>query len=137
MKPYTEDYYAARPNEDIWPSARIIVPLVLELVQPRSVIDVGCGTGEWLSVFEEHGVEDVWGVDGRWLSKEMLEIAEERFVPFDLEQPFYMERSFDLVVSLEVAEHLPEQCAQKPSSTRLQGSDPSCFFPLLYLTRAE
>ena len=111
MKPYTEDFYAARPKGDIRSSARVIVPLVLELVQPRSVIDVGCGTGEWLSVFEEHGVEDVWGVDGGWVNKKRLEIAEERFVPFDLEQPFHMDRTFDLVVSLEVAEHLPEECA--------------------------
>src|SRR5829696_3479133 len=124
MKPYTEDYYAARRIGDIRPSARsarVIVPLVLELVQPKSVIDVGCGTGEWLSVFEEHGVEDVWGVDGGWVSKEMLEIAQERFVPFDLEQPFHMDRTFDLVVSLEVAEHLPKECANTfvESLTRL------------------
>jgi SAM-dependent methyltransferase len=121
MEPYTEDYYAARHKGDILSSARVIVPLVLELVQPRSVIDVGCGTGEWLSVFEEHGVEDVWGVDGGWVSKEMVEIAEERFVPFDLEQPFHMDRTFDLVVSLEVAEHLPEECANTfvDSLTRL------------------
>src|SRR5215211_3499004 len=64
MKPYTEDFYAARRKDNIRSSARVIVPLVLELVEPRSVIDVGCGTGEWLSVFEELGVEDVWGVDG-------------------------------------------------------------------------
>jgi hypothetical protein len=74
-----------------------------------------------LSVFEEHGVEDVWGVDGGWVNKKRLEIAEERFVPFNLEQPFHMDRRFDLVVSLEVAEHLPEECANTfvESLTRL------------------
>lgn len=121
MKPYTEDFYAARRKDNIRSSARVIVPLVLELVQPRSVIDVGCGTGEWLSVFEEHGVADVWGVDGGWVNKKRLEIAEERFVPFDLEQPFHMDRRFDLVVSLEVAEHLSQERANTfvDSLTRL------------------
>src|SRR5215212_1367124 len=112
MEPYTEDFYAARRKDNIRSSARVIVPLVLELVQPRSIIDVGCGTGEWLSVFEEHGVEDVWGVDGTYVSKKMLEIPEERFIAFDLKQPFHVDRKFDLVVSLEVAEHLPSECAE-------------------------
>ncbi|MBA3472701.1 MAG: methyltransferase domain-containing protein [Rubrobacter sp.] len=111
MHPYTEDYYAAR-KELIRSSARVVVPLVLDLVQPRSVIDVGCGTGDWLSTFREHGVEDIWGIDGPYVSKKILEIPEERFIPFDLEQPFHLDRRFDLVVSLEVAEHLPRECAE-------------------------
>jgi hypothetical protein len=45
-------------------SARVIVPLVMELTHPRSVIDVGCGNGSWLSVFNKHGVEDFLSVDG-------------------------------------------------------------------------
>ena len=76
MQPYNEDYHAVR-KERARSSAREIVPLVLGLVHPRSVIDVGCGTGEWLSVFKERGVEDVWGVDGTYVSKKMLEIPEE------------------------------------------------------------
>jgi len=106
VQPYTEDYYAAH-KEDMRLSAEVIVPLVLELVQPRSVIDVGCGPGEWLSVFKEHGIEDIWGVDGAYLHKEMLLFPEERFIPFDLERPFPTDRKFDLVISLDVAEHLP------------------------------
>jgi ribosomal protein L11 methylase PrmA len=60
MHRYSEDYYAVR-KEGTRSSAEVIVPLVLEVVKARSVIDVGCGTGEWLSVFKEHGVEDIWG----------------------------------------------------------------------------
>jgi hypothetical protein len=45
-------------------SAEVVVPMVMELVRPLSVTDLGCGLGTWLSVFREAGVEDVLGVDG-------------------------------------------------------------------------
>jgi SAM-dependent methyltransferase len=93
-------------------SAREIVPLVLELVQPKRVIDVGCGLGTWLSVFRQHGVLDVWGVDGDYVNPESLQIPKERFLAADLTRWAGMEGQFDLVVSLEVAEHLPPDCAQ-------------------------
>jgi SAM-dependent methyltransferase len=108
---YTADYYRAL-QEGARRSAEVIVPLVLELVQPRSVIDVGCGVGTWLSVFKECDVADIWGVDGEHIERAMLEFPPERFLPFDLEHPFRVGRRFDLVVSLEVAEHLPASCAE-------------------------
>lgn len=84
---------------------------MLELVRPQSVIDLGCGLGAWLSVFREQGVEDIWGVDGDWVQPQLLQIPPERFQAFDLSRPFRRERQFDLVMSLEVAEHLPATSA--------------------------
>jgi len=109
---YTKDYYKDI-QEGSRRSAKEIVPLVLELIQPRSVIDVGCGVGTWLSVFKECGVRDIIGVDGGYIEKGMLQIPQERFLSFDLSEPLRMERQFDLVVSLEVAEHLPTKCAER------------------------
>jgi cyclopropane fatty-acyl-phospholipid synthase-like methyltransferase len=108
---YTDEFYGAR-QKSARRSAREIVPLVLNLMKPQSVIDVGCGVGTWLSVFKEYGVENFLGVDGDWLDKRMLEIPEERFLSFDLNQPFYVDKTFDLVVSLEVAEHLLPDSAE-------------------------
>jgi SAM-dependent methyltransferase len=110
-QPFTEDYYTAN-REEAWSSARVVVPLILELIQPRSVVDVGCGLGAWLAVFKEYGVEDIWGVDGEYVNKERLEIPEERFILADLKRPFHMDRTFDLVVSLEVAQYLPSKSAE-------------------------
>jgi SAM-dependent methyltransferase len=75
-------------------------------------VDVGCGTGAWLSVFQEHGVDDVFGIDGEWAAGSTLAIRPDRFRAVDLRRPFQVERRFDLAVSLEVAEHLPGDSAQ-------------------------
>jgi SAM-dependent methyltransferase len=110
MQPYTDEYYDSL-QEGARRSARVVVPLLLRLVQPRQVVDVGCGRGTWLAVFREHGIEDVWGIDGDHVDRERLEIPRERFLPRDLTRPLRLGRSFDLAVSLEVAEHLPADCA--------------------------
>lgn len=110
MQPYTKGFYE-EIAEGSRRSAKQVVPLVLELVEPKSVIDVGCGVGAWLAVFREAGVEDLLGVDGDYVGPQLLQIPAERFQPFDLKKPFSLRRQFDLVVSLEVAEHLPAACA--------------------------
>jgi SAM-dependent methyltransferase len=110
MPVYTDAFYRQR-QEGPARSAREVLPLVLEAVRPRSVVDVGCGVGNWLAVFRELGVADICGVDGDWFDKGMLLIPPECFVGADLKEPIRLNRQFDLVVSLEVAEHLPEECA--------------------------
>src|SRR5262245_6908203 len=93
-------------------SSSVIVPLILEYVRPASVVDVGCGPGGWLAELRKHGVEDIFGIDGPWIDAEMLEIPKDRFRVADLRQPIRESRRFDLVLSLETAEHLPPQSAQ-------------------------
>src|SRR5215218_5093516 len=112
MDAYSREYYE-RMGEDSRSSAQVIVPLILERVRPlNSVVDVGCGTGEWLEVFSKHQVEHVYGVDGAWIQPETLRFPSEHFFIRDLERPLSMGRRFDLVVSLEVAEHLASGCSE-------------------------
>ena len=92
-------------------SAAVIVPLILEWIQPRSVVDVGCGDGTWLSVFQASGIDDILGLDGSYVLSETLQIPKECFVSKDLSQSVSLNRTFDLAVSLEVAEHLPAESA--------------------------
>jgi SAM-dependent methyltransferase len=111
MQPYNDQFFEGNSG---WArsAAHEIAPLVIDMIKPQSLIDVGCGAGTWLSVFGKFGVQDLWGVDGDYVQRERLEIPAERFISHDLTQPFKLDRQFDLVVSLEVAEHLPEAGAQ-------------------------
>ncbi len=120
VQPYTKDFYNTY-KEGMRRSAEEVVPLVIEMIRPKRVVDVGCGIGAWLSVFKESGVEEILGVDGDYVEKEMLQIPEEQFFSFDLKNPLRMDRQFDLAVSLETAEHLPSECAEPfvDSLTRL------------------
>lgn len=109
--PYTEAFHE-RLKQGSLRSAREIVPLFLKYIQPRSVVDVGCGLGSWLSVFKDFGIADCLGLDGDYVNTDKLEISLEQFQPFALDTPLKLDRTFDLVVSLEVAEHLPPESAR-------------------------
>jgi SAM-dependent methyltransferase len=106
-----DDEFFRRHRDGARTSARVVVPLVLRLAPARSAVDVGCGQGTWLAVFAEHGVKDVLGVDGDYVDRDRLEVPPDRFRPHDLARPLRLDRTFDLAVSLEVAEHLPADAA--------------------------
>ena len=83
----------------------------MQLAAPASVVDVGCGVGAWLRVFQEHGVGTIAGVDGDWVDETMLQIPRTAFHRADLSRPFHVPGRFDVAMSLEVAEHLPPESA--------------------------
>ena len=92
-------------------SAKVIVPLVLELAAIGSVLDVGCGVGSFLAAFADAGVSDIAGIDRDEVPENLLQIPAAAVGRVDLARPFDLGRRFDLVVSVEVAEHLPEASA--------------------------
>ena len=91
-------------------SSRHIVNLVFRLLKPRSVVDVGCGKGAFLTECERHGVTDVLGIDGEPV-RAVFGPAESLFRAADLTSPLSIGRTFDLAICLEVAEHLPDSAA--------------------------
>jgi Methyltransferase domain len=86
-------------------SAEQIVPLLCGLLPINSVVDFGCAHGAWLSVWRKAGAT-VMGIDGPYVDQQHLMIDAEEFRIADLSQPIDLGRRFDLVQSLEVAEHL-------------------------------
>lgn len=92
-------------------SPKEIVPEIIKLLNPKSVIDIGCGIGTFIHCFKEEGVKDVLGIDGPWANKELVNkfLSEEEFLIKNLEEKLILNKKFDLVMSLEVAEHLSEE----------------------------
>jgi SAM-dependent methyltransferase len=87
-------------------SARAVVPIIVSLTNVRSAIDLGCGPGNWLATLREHGVSDVVGVDQNDYGA-ALKIPRDCFEQANLSAPYQNTRTFDLVICMEVAEHLP------------------------------
>jgi SAM-dependent methyltransferase len=102
---YAEDMYERDRARD---SARVVVPMVVALTHPSSVLDIGCGRGAWLGEFKANGVSKIVGLDGSYLKQSMLLFPSECFRPTDLSGKFEIPAGrFDLAICLEVAEHLP------------------------------
>ena len=114
-KPNQEVYnysFYVRISEWSSKSAQVIIPIIIELAHPRSVVDVGCGDGAWLSVFHKLGVTDLLGIDGDHVTKDILRILPENFISQDLNHPISLDRRFDVAICLEVAEHLNASSAE-------------------------
>ncbi|MDD5749727.1 MAG: methyltransferase domain-containing protein [Patescibacteria group bacterium] len=109
---YTERFFKENSSYSL-KSAKVMVPLILKLLHPKSIVDVGCGTGDFLYIFQKNGVKDILGIDGDYVNKKKLLIPKKLFLETNLEKPLNLKRKFDLVISLEVAEHLSEKYAKQ------------------------
>lgn len=100
-------------TEDVhnFDAAQQVLPFIIDRFKPRSMLDVGCGIGTWLKVAKELGVKEITGVDGEYVNRELLKIDQSEFIAKDLRHFFSLDRKYDLVLCLEVAEHLPGEAA--------------------------
>lgn len=108
-------------------AAEIILPLFFEKYKPSSILDVGCGLGNWLEVAARHGVSDITGVDGAYVDRKLLKITEDHFIEAELNETISLNRKYDLVICLEVAEHLFPDSAEKIIQSLVRHSDVILF----------
>jgi SAM-dependent methyltransferase len=93
------------------------------LPKPMSLLDVGAGSGHWLRAALECGVTDVLGVDGVPTDGRSLEVKRDLIVVADLREELDLGKKFDVVICLEVAEHLDEKYAAAIIGTLCRHSD--------------
>lgn len=128
MSGYSTAFYDRREAR-VAASAAAVAPQLVELLGPRSVIDIGCANGIWLAAFGQCGVPTLRGVDGPWVPRDRLRIPQQQFreldlsrapLPYQLAQP---EERFDLLLSLELLEHLPAERADAMVAAMCRLSD--------------
>ena len=98
-----------------------ILDLTIDLFRPRTILDVGCGTGVSLDYFESKGI----GVRG--LEGSALAISKARHAAsirqHDLNVPIDLGQKFDLVWCFEVAEHIHPRYASSLLQTLTNHGD--------------
>ncbi len=110
---YDKDFFA-EAREVSLNSARVVAPILISLVHPTTVIDVGCGLGGWLLAFQECGVSRVAGIDGEYIDRSKLLVNPSCFTAADLSgSSLTIQGKYDLALCLEVAEHLPSKNSQR------------------------
>ena len=92
-------------------SARVVAGLLLGEMKIESLLDVGAGHGAWAAEWLAAGVKKVLAVDGDYVSTGQLAVPKQNFRAHDLATPLELKTRFDLVQTLEVAEHLPHDKA--------------------------
>src|SRR4051812_22301762 len=111
MYAYDREFYETADRTAAAPAHGLIRHLT-EGLPIRSVLDIGCGRGVWLAQWRRNGATTAVGVDGPYIDPARLAIPRESFVAHDLATSLSLGRRFDLVQSLEVAEHVNEAHAE-------------------------
>lgn len=106
----------------------LIIPLIIQWVMPKSIIDFGCGEGAWLrEALRQNNKLEILGIDGDYIDEKRLKIPRENFFAFDLRKRIFLNRKFDLAISTEVAEHLEADFADIFVENVTEASDQILF----------
>lgn len=94
-------------HETSFEAAKVVLKLMKqEFPDIDRILDVGCGVGTFLKIAKDMGMSFTQGMDGPWVDNGLLQIPQKDFFTVDLNHLPVFEESFDLVICLEVAEHL-------------------------------
>jgi len=110
---YDDEYYTELVDVHMAKSCDVITTSIKEMFSPKSAVDVGCGSGLLLAALNKRGVS----CRGLEYSEAAIDICRQRgldVTKFDLEHddmPTGIKA--DVVISTEVAEHLPKACADR------------------------
>lgn len=93
-------------------SSKKIIELFPDFFNPKSILDIGCGTGEWIQAFKDrYSSCNFSGVDGDWVKEDDLICKNINFTNMDLKCELsskVFNKKYDLVCCLETITDIPE-----------------------------
>lgn len=108
---YDSEYYEKSVDGAAILSSSVMVRSIFQEFAPKCVVDVGCGTGALILAFRDHGCE-TFGLEYSPAGIAMCQKRGLNVKRFDLENEKLDDMTkYDVVTSMEVAEHLPEKSA--------------------------
>jgi hypothetical protein len=105
LPPEFDQAFFEPPGSTTYLSALTILRLVRSRFRFERVVDVGAGMGKWLQAADQCGAADLMGIEGPWVQA-LPRYPKAEYIFADLNKPLSLERSFDLAICVEVAEHL-------------------------------
>lgn len=86
---------------DVW-------DFLIEKIQPKLILDVGCGEGYLMKYFHDKGIE-AWGIDGLLENKiNAPKSIKNNIMIHDYTKGPYREEFYDLILSCEFVEHIEQ-----------------------------
>jgi len=115
MKTVAETYGKRffKKRHTLWWRTEVLCPVIQTVLQPRNLIDLGCGNGDFAKWFLDHGV-DAYGIEGSMEASDTMMLPADHVFYLDLRKPVTLhDAPLDLAISVEVAEHIePEYAAE-------------------------
>jgi len=113
MKPlvdiYKDSFFRTR-NKLMWRVPIVCEPIVNEF-EPHSIVDVGCGIGDYVMGFLGAGVPFAHGIEGSENCIRHLVVNPKYITIADLRTQLDLQKSFEVAMSFEVAEHIEPEYA--------------------------
>lgn len=119
-----EEYFSkASSRESKFPTDQIYINLVKKYTDKGKLIDVGCGTGNFLHLAKKTGF-DVWGVEiSAWASEYARKKRGLRVITGTLEETNFQKSFFDVATIFDVLEHVDDPLNTLKKINRILKSD--------------
>jgi len=112
MVEYEKDYFCGKgyDNYGDYPAHSLRIEHIVNMLNPRSVLDCGCAYGFMVRRFLDRGIY-AFGIDiSKWAEKQAQKIIPHNFLRHDVREPLpFRDMEFDLLYCEGVLEHIEEQ----------------------------